>query len=127
MDEKVRPKGWGFLMAFAIAVDALQFIFNLFGFVSIISVVGITLSVFLFLLNVALSIFIRVTIWIWQSHNDLPSNFGHTLIPTIVEMIPFFNWIPFWSIYAFTYWVEEDDQTYSFSNSPLPPGFSGTL
>lgn len=93
--EMVRPRGWGFLMVAAICADALQFIFGIF-------LIGVIFNTFF-------SVFFRSTLWIWHTHNDVPSNFGHALVPMIAELIPIINVLPFWTLYAATYWVEEEE------------------
>ena len=98
----VRPRGWGFLMVAAVCADALQFIFGIF-------VIGIILNTFF-------SVFFFCIRWIWHAHNDLPSKFAHSLVPMIGELIPIVNIIPFWSLYAATYWVEEEEE------EPVPYG-----
>jgi len=81
-------------MVAAICADALQFIFGLFF-------IGIVFNTFF-------SVFFRSTLWIWHTHNEVPSNFGHALVPMIAELIPIINVLPFWTMYAGTYWVEEE-------------------
>ncbi|MBI4068478.1 hypothetical protein HY413_03675 [Candidatus Kaiserbacteria bacterium] len=110
---KVRPRGWGFLFVFCLCTDALQFLMEAIGLVVGLTGVGLIVTALLFFLSTVQSIFVRVVIFIWKNHHEIPGGFAHALVPTIAELIPGINWLPFWTIYALTYWVEEEQGTYS--------------
>ena len=106
---KVRPRGWGFLLGLCICTDSLQWLLGLIGGAAALSGVGIVVSFMLWGLTSVMTIFVRVILFIWHDHHELPSNFVHMLSTTIGEMIPMINIIPFWTLYALTYWVEEEE------------------
>lgn len=105
---KVRPRGWGFLLGLCICTDAFQILLNFIGGVVALSGFGIVISFLLWGGSGVATLFARFILFIWHDHHDLPSNFGHMLFTTIGEMIPMINIIPFWTLYALTYWVEEE-------------------
>jgi len=102
---RVRPRGWGFLLGLCICTDALQMLMGLIGTMVALSGVGIVISFLLWGLTGVMTIFLRIILFIWHDHNELPSHFGHMLFTTIAELM--LGIVPFWTLYALTYRVEE--------------------
>ncbi len=104
---RVRPRGWNALVIFTIAIDFLQIVvgFTMFAIPGIGIIIGAGI-------NIILSIFVQSFLFIWGGHNNLPSQFEHRFFTRVLMMIgewlPFLQWMPFWTLYALTYRVEEE-------------------
>ena len=114
---KVRPKGWIALLIFAVCIDFIQALVGLLTLPFFLIGIGV---------NIILSISVQSFLFIWSGHNNIPSQFEHRLVTRLLvilgEWLPFLQWFPFWSLYALTYHVEEEETLpqYKFSDVQVP-------